>query len=651
MLGDNLWSSAQQGINSDQSIIQNSLLNQANAARVAAYGPMAGNPEAALESQQYNYLQGLNPLRTQALANSNMLTGAQGQVAQGTIPSTIAATNAQNSGIVQTEPYVVQQSGAAASSATSAAKTASLGADAQAGVREGVGGSTFATAAAAYRAANPNDPEGAFNAGLQALKIASPDLAAQYAQPGGPLHQSFLANPDSVIDTLKSASAAHLAAQMSNLTVPQRIEMMKSNADLQKLGDEHRTAAQKFFTDTQSDYTEKLAKQGPLGASIVQADRASQNIEQMKEILKDVPNNTTVAALSEHIPGSKVQQLMALAKGTGAAFSVDMLAGLRQAGNGSGIRGTNTEFQAVGESLANIDPTLTKAQLMSQLASASATAKAFHDSAEGFVTGPNGPAEMRNAAARLHQAEQGLNYTQGIFPDASAAPATAPAKPAAAAPAGSTSNASTAKDFLADVESGNRNISQQVEDKNSKAGNPGEGYAQIIPPTWRLYAPAAGIDLKKFPTPMSASRDDQLKVASLIPLNQFGPRTQEAFKARYPGVDLATPIGSIDTHYAAAPGSVPPPSLGAGSPAGPAVPGTPSAATVNPDNSTGPSAKAAPAASGQQTSQASPIPSEVPQHVATALDANGRPINPLAKPHEAVMAGRALLAKYLPRIA
>ena len=40
-------------------------------------------------------------------------------------------------------------------------------------------------------------------------------------------------------------------------------------------------------------------------------------------------------------------------------------------------------------------------------------------------------------------------------------------------------------DLVANLESGNRNIAQQIHDKNTDAGTPAGGYFQIIDPTWQ----------------------------------------------------------------------------------------------------------------------------------------------------------------------
>ena len=100
-------------------------------------------------------------------------------------------------------------------------------------------------------------------------------------------------------------------------------------------------------------------------------------------------------------------------------------------------------------------------------------------------------------------------------------------------------------DLVAQVESGNRNIPQAIHDVNTDRGTPAGGYFQIIDPTWRRYAGAAGVDVNQFPNAMSAPRDVQAKVASAIPVNQWGPNTVAALKAQYPNIDTGQTLGQV----------------------------------------------------------------------------------------------------------
>jgi len=152
-----------------------------------------------------------------------------------------------------------------------------------------------------------------------------------------------------------------------------------------------------------------------------------------------------------------------------------------------------------------------------------------------------------------------------------------PARPVTTTP-GTTLN-STPMDMIANLESGNRNIPQGIVDRNTAQGTPAGGYFQIIDPTWQRYAATAGVDLKQYPTAMSAPRDVQVKVASAIPVDQWGANTVNALTAKYPGIDIHQPLGAFQS---AAMGGTPPPgatTVAAGGPSAPAATGQPGQAS------------------------------------------------------------------------
>lgn len=82
---------------------------------------------------------------------------------------------------------------------------------------------------------------------------------------------------------------------------------------------------------------------------------------------------------------------------------------------------------------------------------------------------------------------------------------------------------------LTDFESGNRNIPNTT--KGTSSGQ-AQGYQQITTGTWNDFAPDAGVDLTKYPTPMSAPPDVQWKVASTIPLRRWAPETLAYLRQR-----------------------------------------------------------------------------------------------------------------------
>ena len=83
-------------------------------------------------------------------------------------------------------------------------------------------------------------------------------------------------------------------------------------------------------------------------------------------------------------------------------------------------------------------------------------------------------------------------------------------------------------------------------DANTARGTPA-GSCQIIDPTWQRYGAIAAIDLKPYPTAMSAPRNLQAQVASAIPVDQWGPNTVNALKAKYPGIDTSQTLGAVQS--------------------------------------------------------------------------------------------------------
>jgi hypothetical protein len=173
-------------------------------------------------------------------------------------------------------------------------------------------------------------------------------------------------------------------------------------------------------------------------------------------------------------------------------------------------------------------------------------------------------------------------HLAGWRPDSQPAPATGaiaysgpsgqPSRPGTPTP-GTTLNSSP-MDLVSTLESGNTNVLQKIHDKNTDRGTPAGGFFQIIDPTWRTYAKAAGVDVDQYPTAMSAPRNIQAQVAAAIPVNQWGPNTVSALKAKFPGMDTSQTLGQWQS--AALGGS------GAGASAPPATPGAAAAGATLP---------------------------------------------------------------------
>lgn len=97
----------------------------------------------------------------------------------------------------------------------------------------------------------------------------------------------------------------------------------------------------------------------------------------------------------------------------------------------------------------------------------------------------------------------------------------------------------------AQAESSGRNIPQQISDVNTAKGTPGEGYYQIIDPTWAKYG---GLQTG-FKSAIQAPLPVQTAVASRIPIAEFGPRTQQILKQQFPWIDPRMTLGQAQQQW------------------------------------------------------------------------------------------------------
>lgn len=100
-------------------------------------------------------------------------------------------------------------------------------------------------------------------------------------------------------------------------------------------------------------------------------------------------------------------------------------------------------------------------------------------------------------------------------------------------------------DSLAQIESGDRNIPSGVDSDPAGPGTKSQGHFQITTPTWQDFAGRAGVDLNQYPNAMSAPREVQAQVASVIPFSRFGPRTQRQMRAKYGNLDGKMTVGEL----------------------------------------------------------------------------------------------------------
>ena len=180
--------------------------------------------------------------------------------------------------------------------------------------------------------------------------------------------------------------------------------------------------------------------------------------------------------------------------------------------------------------------------------------------ATAFAPTPASPAASSPAVAAIDTATHGVRINAAVTPVAGAL----------ASPYGN-----PFLDKLAEIESNNRNIPSTVDkDYPGQPGSKSQGFFQIDTPTWLQFAANAGIDTKQFPNAMSAPPDVQARVASLIPLSRFGPRTQKMLGQQFGSLDKTATIGTLASNVATptAPGPMDPSAVARGSTVNPAVP-------------------------------------------------------------------------------
>ena len=425
MANGDVWASEREGLDAGQAATQYGLLNRANNALVAQYGPEAGNPVAQSQEINNNYLGQLDPLLVQQQA---VTTGT----AQALQPSSIAAGKAQNAGIVQQVPYQVQNAAATAAQNTATATTSDVAAKAAVGAQHAVAAVAAANDMTAHLAANPADKEGAWQAGIAAANLKAPGEGDAFANTpqGKTLHAQFLTDPQGAINGINSSVQSGIQAMQQTMSPAQWLEFQKSNADLANVNADRLTKAQASAKESNANVDSILGNQGPIGAAIVQGNSTLDRLKQMRDVLGGMSDESKWNdAVAKYIPGSSQQQLTALAESVNASLSGSLMAGAREAGgSATGIRSTK-EFTAAGDAIAKIDPAMSKNQILASITDAEKAIKAYQSGASGILAGPNGSDEYRQALARKRQTDTNLNSLLGGYQPA------AGSTPAAASPA------------------------------------------------------------------------------------------------------------------------------------------------------------------------------------------------------------------------
>jgi len=122
------------------------------------------------------------------------------------------------------------------------------------------------------------------------------------------------------------------------------------------------------------------------------------------------------------------------------------------------------------------------------------------------------------------------------------------------------------------IESGGRNIPQNIDDINMRRGTPAQGYFQIINPTWSEF----GGDKTGSKSAIDAPYPVQLQIAQNIPVQRWGPATQQALRAAGYEPKPGETLGQMLTRYGEDPMATRPEDLGGSTvtaaPAAPTLP-------------------------------------------------------------------------------
>jgi len=121
------------------------------------------------------------------------------------------------------------------------------------------------------------------------------------------------------------------------------------------------------------------------------------------------------------------------------------------------------------------------------------------------------------------------------------------------------------------IESGGRNIPQNIVDENTRRGTPAQGYFQIINPTWSEF----GGDKTGSKSAIDAPYATQLQVAQNIPVQRWGPNTQAALRQAGYEPKPGETLGQMLIRYGEDPNATKPEDLGGSTTAVAAAPAAP----------------------------------------------------------------------------
>lgn len=442
-----VWGAANEGTTANENLFNNYIYNQAQNALVGAYGPMAGNPQGALQMQQFNYLGGMDPLLVQQQQQTNQLNAGlmQPRIQAGQAQANEATANA----VVAADPTSIQgrinQNVGSGQNALGVGQT-SLATGAQAGFMQHARAITAGLDTASQVLSNGGAPEDAYNQGIAAARMSGGANDSEVNQLATPqFKQAFMQNPQGMIDNLRRQAINGYGAQMGVLDPQTRASLFNSQQQYQDTHLKMVQSAQGMYHTALDKANGALEAQGPIGARMVQMNAANDYIDQMQGLIKNGvnPNAALRTAREKLVPGSPEAQYRELAENVGGALSLGTIQEAQETGKSLNLRNIR-EFQAAGNSVANFDENLTPSQSLNQLSHARALINQFQSAGNAQIAA-NAPQyralvddmqRQRQIYTNLRDATPGMQpFTPpGIqTPPAGAAPS-APAQAPAAGP-------------------------------------------------------------------------------------------------------------------------------------------------------------------------------------------------------------------------
>jgi hypothetical protein len=451
-----IWGAVNEGIQASQSIQDNYWHNSAQNALTQMYGPIAGNPQGALQMQQYNYLGSLDPLLLQSQGlqnqgqgitnqtNAGMMPGrineATGQgltsLAGGTTateaqPSAAQATIAQNTGTAQTAVPQAQV-GLANNAAIAQQNQVTAGGAAAAGHAQRM--ATFTQTARNYLQNHPDDAQGAYNAGMAASKVGMTPQDVQAAQS---VYPQFVKDPIGTLDQLDTGNTAYWNSQVMGLTPVQRAEIAKAGVGVAETQANIYKNNYENYTNAKGQEDEIVNKSGNIGLALRGAQSGQAALADMERMLPQMSANRLIGvANGEFQPTSAEAQFMHDAEQVKSSLSMAALTNGKETVGGSlGIR-NSTEFDKAGEAISDFHLGYDPARTKEQIGLAKGYLGQLESNADTYLQNNN--KDYGGAVSRRKILENNLNMSasalpgaQGYAPGSAAqAPPAQPAQPA-----------------------------------------------------------------------------------------------------------------------------------------------------------------------------------------------------------------------------